>query len=31
MNWNWEIEVIEEIGLEEWFRSSEDSEIGKRR
>jgi hypothetical protein len=31
MNWNREIKVIEEIGLEEWFRSSEDSEIGKRR
>jgi hypothetical protein len=30
MNWNREIEVIEEIGLEEWFRSNEDSEIGKR-
>jgi hypothetical protein len=31
MKWNREIKVIEEIGLEEWFRSSEDSEIKMRR
>jgi hypothetical protein len=31
MKWNREIEVIEEIGLEEWFRSSQDSEIETKR
>jgi hypothetical protein len=31
MKWNREIEVIEEIGLEEWFRSSQDSEIWMKR